>query len=208
MAPVLWIGGSSHALAFSKAFKKIKNLQYDLKYFAKSGATFETILSIFPNINTFKEGDVLILFVFGNDMFKKGSHQIQVVGGHKVIHLKHFWPQTEDHMRDICIKLDTLLAGSPVKVVIVTNFYRHLYCCDAHKAKYPDLLKHQKKCNLLITNFFQKKANRTLVDHRHLLLGAQQYNLKGYREKQPDSVHFGPKDYENMANKLLKKVSE
>ncbi len=37
-----------------------------------------------------------------------------------------------------------------------------------------------------------------------LLLGTQQYNLKGYWERQRDSVHFGPKDYEN----LLKKVSE
>jgi hypothetical protein len=81
-------------------------------------------------------------------------------------------------------------------------------CCEAHKAMYPDLLKHQKKCNLLITNFFQKKANRIVVDHRHLLMGNRQYDLKGYRERQLDSVHFGFKDYENMAVKLLKKVSE
>jgi hypothetical protein len=45
--------------------------------FAKAGATFETISKIFPPVETFKEGDVLLLFVFGNDIFKKGSHQIE-----------------------------------------------------------------------------------------------------------------------------------
>jgi hypothetical protein len=80
MAPVLWIGGSSHALAFSKALKKIRELKFELKCFAKTGATFETIEKLFPPVETFKEGDVLLLFVFGNDMFKKGSHQIERVG--------------------------------------------------------------------------------------------------------------------------------
>ena len=80
MAPVLWIGGSSHALAFSKAFKTIKNLGFELKCFARAGATYDELEKLFPPVETFKEGDVLLLFVFGNDMFKKGSHQIERVG--------------------------------------------------------------------------------------------------------------------------------
>jgi len=208
MAPVLWIGGSSHALAFFKAFKAIKNMGFELRCFAKAGATFEVLEKLFPPVETFKEGDVLLLFVFGNDMFKKGSHQIERVGTQKIIHLKNFWPQTEDHLKSICVRIEEKLQGCPVKVVIVTSFYRHLTCCEAHKALFPDLLKHQKKCNLLITNFFQKKANRIVLDHRNLLLGRRQYDLKGYRECQRDSVHFGSKDYENMAEKIRKKITE
>jgi hypothetical protein len=56
MAPVLWIGGSSHALAFFKAFKAIKNMGFELRCFAQAGATYEQIEKLFPPVENFKEG--------------------------------------------------------------------------------------------------------------------------------------------------------
>jgi lysophospholipase L1-like esterase len=202
MRPTIWIGGASHALAFGKAFVElIKMLRknFIVKTFGKNGATYADIQ--WPDAAEMQPGDIVLLFVFGNDMFLKNSHLITRDGGQKIIHLKSWRPQSEDHVVNMCASLDARLEKIPCRVFIVTAFFRHLFCCQKHR--FPDMLRHQKRYNKIIFEYFQNKQNRVIIDHRKLVMPSRPKHVTRYRQKQPDSVHFSVAEYERMASVIL-----
>ena len=198
------IVGSSHALKIGNALKKIslQDKSLNIKICARAGARFRDIP--FPDFESFSQNTVICILPFGNDIFQPNSHKIESTSKGKIIHLRKNDPTSEETFLNLCKELEKKLSKAVSKIIIISNFYRHLRCCPAHTAEYVGILKHQNSLNQILHAFFKDKF--TVIDHRKIVQpdrnqdgrSATQYSLH-----QVDTVHFTGQKYAQMAQILL-----
>ena len=154
---------------------------------------------IWPDFTTLEVGDVLVLILFGNDLFKNGYRKYE-----NVFHLEHFAPNTDEYFNIRYLDLKNRLSQVPagVEVKIVSSFYRH-FCCAKHT--HVGLLKYFNFRNRQLEQF--KSENVMVLDHRYLVHSSfrKAKDTKIYRALQADAVHF--RSYAYIAERILSTIS-
>jgi hypothetical protein len=91
---------------------------------------------------------------------------------------------------------------------VITNPYRHLYCCPEHYdvSYFGNILRAQNAANSCLTKTL-KEAAITLKIEKLIGLSCKE-KRKGYPNHMIDSVHFKQKFYLKAAENLCKIVSE
>jgi lysophospholipase L1-like esterase len=198
--------GSSHASLLTPHLRKFSE-KYNIQVnsLTKPGATYEQL--IFPDSKDLCESDILILIPIGNNIFEKNTHQIARNAKGKTIHLKRFAPIQESNLKELFIDLHQKLDKYVCKKFILDSFYKYVSCCTKHQKEFPLLIKHQKKCNSLLKEYF-RTTNVTVLNH--LSLFEQPWKARGslnyYKKHMLDSVHFSKRTYEKMAEKIVQSI--
>jgi hypothetical protein len=178
---------------------------------AQSGKVFKDIN--WPDFSKYDKKDVLIIIPFGNDIFRRNSIRIERLRKGKIIHLVKSAPTSEEHLASLCESLKKKLNGTKAEVIIVTSFFRHLFCCEnlreigsgAKKVEHnhSGIVGIQNRKNEFIEKYF--KGDYLVLRHETLAFNTYRAGRQAreYRKKQPDAVHFSDKVYWEIAEKLL-----
>jgi len=212
--------GSSHAVRIAQSLNKTPGVGEEFSVdstCAQSGKVFKDIN--WPDFSKYDEKDVLIIVPFGNDVFRRNSIKIERLKKGKIIHLVKSAPTSDEHLASLCESLSEKLKGTKAEVIIVSSFYRHLFCCadlrkvspkaESYKHNHPGLLGIQNRKNKFILSFF--KGSYLVFRHEALLFDSCKkatLQIVEYRKKQPDSVHFNDKVYLGIVNRLLMQARE
>jgi hypothetical protein len=212
--------GSSHAVRIARSLAQSPGFGEEFSVdstCAQSGKVFKDIN--WPDFSKYDKEDVLIIIPFGNDIFQRNSIKIERLKKGKIIHLVKSAPTSDEHLASLCESLNEKLKGTKAEVIIVTSFFRHLFCCadlrkinpkaESYKHNHPGLLGIQERKNRFILSFF--KGSGYLVCRQESLLFDTFSEIRRvpkveYRKKQPDSVHFNDKVYLDIVNKLLEQA--
>jgi len=212
--------GSSHAVRIAQSLLTIPGVGEEFSVdstCAQSGKVFKDIN--WPDFSKYDEKDVLIIIPFGNDIFQRNSIRIERLGKGKIIHLVKSAPTSDEHLASLCESLNEKLKGTKAEIIIVTSFYRHLFCCadlrelnpktKSYEHAHPGILGIQDRKNKFILSFF-KGSGYLVFKHEALLFDNHLRNGRvpkiEYRKKQPDSVHFNDKIYLEIVNRLLEQA--
>jgi len=212
--------GSSHAVRIAHSLRKSPGFNTEFSVdstCAQSGKVFKDIN--WPDFSKYETNDVLVIVPFGNDIFQRNSIKIERLNKGKIIHLVKSAPTSEEHLASLCESLKKKLNGTKAEVIIVTSFFRHLFCCadlrkvnpesKSYKHNHPGIIGIQNRKNKFILNFF--KGSYLVFRHEALLFDSCKkatLQIVEYRKKQPDSVHFNDKVYLEIVNKLLMQARE
>jgi len=202
----LFLVGSSHANRIREHLKRLgRQHNVNVTVLGKSGATFEQLN--FPSADDLTEEDILLIFPFGNNCFKRGSHFCENKGSQRTIHLSRFDPIGEPELNSLFQRLENTLSKFKCKVFIVDSFYKYVKCCSYHELKFPRYIKHQKWCNALMKEYFADTPY-SAVNHLSLLSEPQKMrgSLVEYKKKMVDSVHFEAHEYQSIAENIFRKI--
>jgi len=195
----IFLIGASHGVRLGRELEKISEIreQYEIRNFSIRGCKYENL--VFPSAEKVKEEDLVILIPFGNNIVKRG---VSFYEGQ--FHLTEYFPTSLEEYQDLCEDLYKRTLLYSCKVLIISNFYRHI-CCRDHL--YPGWISHQRKFNTLLKDKFKGLESKVRVlDHLklvHAYLNVRKVKqLTVYRELQVDAIHF--KNYKVIARNVYK----
>lgn len=202
----LYICGHSHGKKIARELLKFREIlnAYGVLDLTLPNGRFEDLE--LPNLQELRAGDIILLFTFGNDLFKSGVKTTIQGRQNKVYHLTHFNPNSQE---DFLRKYDSLaqkFKGTPAKVYLFDTFYRHIRCCQKHHDE--RVLDFQIEQNYRLTAFFEKNQDITVLDHLEFLgpIPARFRDFKAYAHITPDSVHFQKGVYNVIVKKLVSEI--
>jgi len=211
--------GSSHAVRIAHSLRKVPGFNTEFSVdstCAQSGKVFKDIN--WPDFSKYEKKDVLIIIPFGNDIFQRNSIKIEQLRKGKIIHLVKSAPTSDEHLASLCESLNEKLKGTKAEIIIVTSFYRHLFCCadlqkinpnaESYKHVHPGIVGIQDRKNKFILSFF-KGSGYLVFRHESLLFDnwkRKREQKVEYRKQQPDSVHFNDKVYLKIVHQLLEQA--
>lgn len=198
--PEIHILGASHAFLMFQELQAdplIKN-KYNIICHARSGQNFQDFERTFDYkwLSELKNQDLIIIQLFGNDIFETGTHMVQLKPK-KTIHLIDYKPTGLSYLAGLCEKTLTLLAGLEARVILVGHILRG-FCCDQHK--YPANLEYQEEIVRLIETFFAGRI--TVVNYLDLVEGDENTEVKP-EEYLVDGTHLTKEWYRKIVNKVI-----
>jgi len=192
--------GASLGCAVGKALKNLPSHghEYTVKSYCKPGLNFLSLK--WPNRNTVKKGDILLIFPFGNDLVEKHYYR----DSNRYFHLTKFVPKSDFFFSKLYEKLLGHILIYESKVVIVSSFYRFL--CSCHRN--PGLVQYIRKRN---SELFQKLgpiSGVTVLDQQKLVSHNSfqiRRDIRKYQSLLKDGIHFV--NYQPIAENLLSRFS-
>lgn len=197
---IFW--GGSHAKRLVFKAKELKlNEKYNILDFTKPGARIKETLT--PNFGIYKETDTCFIQIFGNSAFKKNIKTTRD-NNKKIIHLTKFEPQNSQVLRSEYEYLLEKVKNAKCKIVLIDNFYRHLFCCEEHHDQ--RTAPYQRKLNIEMKKFFEDYPRIIFIEHLKYLNFSNRFlkNTRNYSKLLPDTVHFKPPIYTTLLKNLIK----
>ena len=196
----IYVVGASHGKKISRALRRLQGYGtvFQVCCLCVGGKKFYDLN--WPNLNTLKETDLLLVLPFGNDLIDRNNISRDQFSK---IHLTQFQPRPNSYFEERYRVLESKLNSTVAQVRIISNFFRH-FCCDTHF--HPGWVGYRNRLNRDLLLRFPTTAKVKVLDHRGLLglPYRKARNVLQYRNLQYDSVHF--RDYLPIAKKILESV--
>ena len=120
-----------------------------------------------PNIPELRHGDVVLLFPFGNDLFRSGVSLSKNRQRNRIFHLTHFNPTHPDELLEKYKILERKFEGTRARIYLFDVFYRHIRCCPKHFDK--RILEFQVEQNFHLRTYFAPNPHIECVNHLEFL---------------------------------------
>lgn len=215
MKPKLFFVGSSHSKRLHTAFKEsILQDKFQLIDLSKGGSVFSSTITAYPKVSTLKEGDIVVIQTFGNDLFTKNIEflddptDIYRLG--PKIHLRKCVPKSLEKIRTLHQKLIDIISRTPNEVILVDCVYRYLcgYTCQNPNHNYPGLLSFQSKHNKTLYKDFGNIPNVQVIRHINCMPGRAQNwkTFDNYKNLLVDHVHLKTPYYLCIAEDIWNRI--
>ena len=195
--------GSSHACRILEAVTQNVELTktFSISGTVKPGAKLADLKFPSQYLASFKESDILLIQLFGNELIKRNII-VERKNGKKIIHLTAFEPEPAWKIQRACTRLKELLEPLQCRIFIIDNPLRHIRCCRKHRKNLKGLHSYLEKQNRLLARFFQGFS--TVLNHKKYLGMSRRKtgNLKVYLKLFSDSVHFKRNVYSSLAQRI------
>ena len=195
--------GSSHACRILGAFTQTMELTkiFSISGTVKPGAKLADLNFPSQYLASFKESDVLLIQLFGNELIKKNII-VERKNGKKIIHWTAFEPEPAWKIQRAYTRLKELLEPLRCRIFIIDNPLRHIRCCREHRRQLKGLHCYLEKQNRTLAQSFGSKV----LNHKKYLgiESKKARKLKNYLKLFSDSVHFK----ENVYSSLVQRIAE
>lgn len=213
MKPKLYFVGSSHSKRLHRVFKdSIKQEKFQLIDLSQSGSVFGRTVSSYPKASTLKEGDIVIIQTFGNDLFEKNIEFLCdfYYGLQPKIHLTKYVPKPLETIRALHQELIEIISRTPNQVILIDCIYRYLCFpqCQNPNHNYPGILSFQSKHNKTLYKDFENIPNVQVIRHINCMPGKAQdwKTFDNYKNLLVDQVHLKNPYYLCVAEDIWNRI--
>ena len=172
-----------------------------------SGHSLEDLRN-FPKNTEVREKDFIFVLSGGNDIFEKHIKIHRRFGKVHKICLTKCIPNPLSSIQRLYENLKEKLKDLKCHKYVITNPYRHLYCCPEHYdvTYYGNILRCQNAANSCLIKTL--KAAAAILKVEKIIGLSCKEKRRGYPDHMIDSVHFKQRFYLRAAQSLCKIVSE
>ena len=151
--------GSSHACRILEAVTQNVELTktFLISGTVKPGAKLADLKFPSQYLASFKESDILLIQLFGNELIKRNI-TVERKNGKKIIHLTAFEPEPAWKIQRACTRLKELLEPLQCRIFIIDNPLRHIRCCRKHRKGLKGLHCYLENQNRLLARCFGSKV--------------------------------------------------
>jgi hypothetical protein len=204
---VIIFGGSNAKRIVPFLLKLTKGKGIRVEDRTVSGHSLED-LGYFPKNTEVREKDFIFILSGGNDIFEKHIKIHRRFGKVQRICLTKCVPNPLSSIQKLYENLKEKLKELICHKYVITNPYRHLYCCPEHYdvTYFGNILRAQNAANSCLIKTL-KEAAIILKIEKIIGLNCKE-KRRGYSNHMIDSVHLKQKFYLKAAENLCKIVSE